>query len=170
MCIVLIWFVWSFLLVLFCGSRGKKAGTTNNCCMTSVYILYTGWHKQPPKMSFTFTNAEKEKWWDLEAGQFIVTRVSVHSFGLLFCRRMKTATQLQKYNAVYRMSQKGQWGVAFLGSEQSSVAFFFSLVKHICCLIPWEHKISNQTGSFGPEVLILFFSNFFVKWPYPQFT
>lgn len=174
MCIVLIWFVWNFLLVLFCGSRGKKAGTANNCCMTSVYILYTGWHKQPPKMRVSRSRMQKKKSDEILKWVSLLLHESVCTHSV--CCSAGEWKQQHSYRSIMLFigclkKDSGEWLFWVVNKAQWPFSFhWWNPSAHICCLIPWEHKISNQTGSFGPEVLILFFSNFFVKWPYPQFT
>lgn len=161
----LICLVWSFLLVVSCGSKGKKAGTANKYCLTSVYILYPGWHKQPSKMRVSCSQVQTTK--SAETLKWVSS--SLHescAFTFLFCRRMKTAAKLQRCNAFYRISQKdsGEWLFWVMNKTQWPFTFnWWNPSAHICCFRPWECKISNQTSSFGPEVLILFFSNFFVK-------
>lgn len=96
-------------------------------------ILYTGWCKQQAKMGVScFTSAaEKEKCWGFEVGQFFITRLRVHSLGLLcwLSGEMKTEAKPQRHN-VYRKSQKGKWRVAFPALwKKSSMACLFSLVK-----------------------------------------
>lgn len=117
--------------------------------MTSVYILCPGWHKQPSKMRVSYSQVQTKK--SAETLKWVSSSLRENcTFTLWMKQENETAAKLQRYNAVYRISQKGHWRVAFLGSEQSSVAFFFQLVKpfspYLLLHITWMKNF--QTDQF----------------------
>lgn len=130
-------------------------------------ILYTGRCKQQPKMGVScFTSAaEKEKCWGFEVSQFFITRLSVHSLGLL-CWLSGEWKQKQSYKGIMFIEtlkkESGEW--LFLPCEKK----FNGLSLFTCenpqslsvASYPWDHKISNQSSSLGPGVLILLFFSF----------
>lgn len=131
-------------------------------------ILYTGWCKQQPKMWVScFTSAaEKEKCWGFEVGQFFITRLSVHSLGLL-CWLSGEWKQKQRYKGIMFIEtlkkESGEW--LFLPCEKSSMACLFSLVKTLSLyLLPHTHgiiKFLTRPVLLGLESWSSFSSAFF---------
>lgn len=168
----LIWLVWNFLLMLSFGSREKKLEL-------QIGIVWL------PCIFCVLVDINNHQKWEFHIHKYRQRKVlrpwseSVHPYVRIvhsLCEWNRRMKQQQNYKGIMLFigslkKDTGEWLFWVVNKAQWPFSFnWWNPSALICCFISHEWKISKQTSSFGPEVLILIFSNFFVKLPYPQFA